>query len=209
MPVSVRYPAFRCETASMILRRDRELARAALLLVLVYLAGVGAVTWRPSGGEVATWWPAAGFSAALLLLGPRRHWGWYAAGIAVVSALANLTGGRDLDVSAMFGVANAAEAVVVATSLRKPGQRHVVLSSPEDFFGLVRACALGAATIAAGAAAAVALDGGDAAVAARTTFPTHLAATLVILPMVLLRRTGVRRHRLGELAAQAVVLVAT
>src|SRR5436190_5591121 len=94
-------------------RRYRDLAWAALMLALVYVAGVGAVLFRPPDTMVAAWWPAAGVAVALLVLSPPRALGVLAAGIVLTSGLANLTGGRPLDVSLLFGLANAAEAVVV------------------------------------------------------------------------------------------------
>ena len=60
---------------------------------------------------MATWWPAAGIAVALLVLSPRSWWPALAVGIAVSSGLANLTAGRTLELSVLFGVANAAEAL--------------------------------------------------------------------------------------------------
>src|SRR6187549_3446157 len=85
---------------------------AVLLLGAVYVAGVGAVVFAPEDDPVASWWPAAGIAVALIALAPRRWWWRLAVGIAVVSAIANVTGGRPLDLSACFGVANCAEALV-------------------------------------------------------------------------------------------------
>ena len=187
-----------------------EGARAAALLALVYLAGAGAVQLRPEGSSVATWWPAAGLAAALLVLGPRRRWGWYAAATTVVVTLANLTGGRDLPVSVLFGLANAAEALVVASVVRRGRRPSALLDSPEDLFRLVVACGAGALTLAACVAGTVQVTGGDGLEAARTAAPAHLAATLVILPLMMLRRAlrGPRRRRL-ELVAQGTLLLAT
>ena len=97
-------------------RGQLGLPTAVILIAAVYGAGAGAVLFAPDGDPVATWWPAAGIAVALVSLAPRRFWWALAGGIAVVSALANVTGGRPLDLSACFGVANAAEAVVAACS---------------------------------------------------------------------------------------------
>ncbi|HEU4812156.1 MAG TPA: hypothetical protein VFT00_08435, partial [Nocardioides sp.] len=48
------------------------------LLAAVYLSGLGAVLFAPAGDPVATWWPAAGISVALMVLAPRHWWPWLA-----------------------------------------------------------------------------------------------------------------------------------
>ena len=77
------------------------------MLALVYVGGISAVYFAPESSEVATWWPAAGISVVLLVLSPRSWWPALAVGIAVSSGLANLTAGRTLELSALFGVASA------------------------------------------------------------------------------------------------------
>ena len=189
-------------------RVDRERVRACALLALVYLAGVGAVQLRPPDGTVATWWPAAGFAGALLILGDPRRRAQYAAGVAAASALANLSGGHSLDLAILLGLANAAEALVVAVTLPHRGRGWHV-RSPEDFFWLVRSCVLGASTMGVAAGFAVWLTGGDAFEAVRAVLPSHLAAMLVILPLMLMRPTLTRSGpRIAELTAQAILLLA-
>ena len=55
-----------------------------------------------------------------------------------LSGAANLTGGRDLDVSLCFGLANAAEAVVAGLLLEAPPDDRPRLESLDDFLRLLR-----------------------------------------------------------------------
>lgn len=187
------------------------------MLVAVYLAGVGAVLFAPPGDPVATWWPAAGLAVALVALAPRRWWPALALGIVVSSGLANVTGGRDVPVSLLYGISNAAEAVVAAAVLRRDGRDRPRLESLEDFVGLVVAALLGAATIATGAAlTVVAIDDGTFLETWRSALASHAASTLVLVPVALAARqvTGPRvatvrpvRHTEGALQVLALVAV--
>jgi PAS domain S-box-containing protein len=164
---------------------------------------------------VATWWPAAGLAVALVALAPRRWWPALAVGIVVFSGLANVTGGRDVPVSVLFGVSNAAEAVVAAAVLRRDGRDRPRLESLEDFVGLVVAALLGGATIATGAAlTVVATDGGSFWESWRSVLASHAASTLVLVPVALAARSvvgpapaTVRPARHTEAALQALALV--
>ena len=185
-----------------------------LLLGLVYLSAVGAVYFRPDHGVVATWWPAAGFTVALLVLDRRERWGTYAGLLVVVTALANVSGGRDWSVSVLFGLANATEAIVVAAVLCRRSDDPPKLSTPEDFFEVIVASLLGALTLGLAVALTVSVTGGDAWVAVRTAAPSHLAATVVIVPLLLLRARPAGAPRLArrrplELVAQSSLLLAT
>ncbi len=187
-----------------------DLTRVALLLALVYLAGVAAVLFRPEGSDVATWWPSAGVAVALLMLSPRSWWTWLCVGIALTSMLAGLTGGRELGIAALFALSSTAEALVVALVLTPKDGTRYVLHSPTAFFTVVRGCAAGAVVYGAGAGATVALLGRDVWVAITTAAPAHLASTLVILPLLLLPRQQVLAHgRRLELFVQTVLLIGT
>ena len=181
---------------------------ALALLVGVYVAGVGAVVLRPDRDPVAAWWPAAGLAVALIALAPRRCWPALAAGLVLVSAGANLTGGRDLPVSLLFGLANAGEALVAGAILRRGGLERPQLASLEDFLRLVEATLLGGLAIAVGASLSVALtDSGSVVNTWTSVFPAHAAAVLVLVPIAL---TGSQRgpvYRRGELALQVFALL--
>jgi len=186
-------------------RSDRQLAAA--LLAAVYVAGVGAVLFAPDGSPVATWWPAAGAAVALILLTPRAWWPGLGVAIAVVSAAANLTGGRDLELSVMFGIANAAEALVAGAFLRRTGHDRPRLESQDDFISLVEAALLGGVTIATCASlSVVALGQGSFLDSWTSVFASHAAATLVLVPVALSWHQRLAVRKPWELALQSTLL---
>ena len=181
---------------------------AAVLLAAVYAAGVGAVLFAPENGQVASWWPAAGIAVGLVSLAPRRWWWALALSIAVVSAAANVTGGRPLDLSIWFGVANAAEAIVASLFLCRGRERLPGLDTLEDFVRLVGAAVLGALTIATIAALGVLLlTDGSLVESWRSVFASHAASVLVIVPvaMTATRRSAPTRNA-WEIPVQVLAL---
>lgn len=180
---------------------------ALVTLVAIYLAGIGAVNFAPGDGAVASWWPAAGLSVALLAMAPRSWWPVLAVGVLVFSGAANVTGGREIGIALLFGIANAAEAVVAATILRRGPGDTPRLASLDDFLRLVAASLVGAVVIASGAALTVfAFDEGTFVASWASVFASHAASTLVIVPVALAaQHTGSIRRR-GELLLQTVTL---
>jgi PAS domain S-box-containing protein len=178
-------------------------------LVAIYVAGTQAVHFAPEGGQVAAWWPAAGIAVSLLALAPRVWWPALAAGVVVAVTAANLTGGRSLDVSLCFGLANAAEAVVAGLVLRRGTATRPRFESLDDFLRLVRAAVAGAIVIATGAALAVtALEQGVFIETWRYVWASHAASTLVIVPVALTLGRRAQDRRLVELSIQATALFA-
>ena len=165
----------------------------------VYIAGVGAVLFAPAGDPVASWWPAAGFAVALIALAPRRWWWRLAVAVALVSALANVTGGRPLDLSACYGVANAAEAIVAGAILRRGRDRVPDLASLDHFLLLMGAAVVGAVTIATLATVGVALfDDGDLLQTWRSVACSHAASVIVILPVAMTGSGTTTRQRQAQ-----------
>jgi PAS domain S-box-containing protein len=185
---------------------------AVVLLVLSYVAGVNAVAFAPQAGTVAAWWPAAGLAVGLLVVQPRRRWPALAVAIVVVTGLASITGGREVGITTLFALGNAAEALVAASVLRRgeTRDRAPVLDSTEVLLRLLVAAVLGGATVTAVAALSVAVTGAaDVGTVARTFFTSHTAATLIIVPALLTPPPRPRMPvRPAELLAQAATLVA-
>ena len=180
---------------------------ALAILAAIYAAGAGAVVFAPAHDPVATWWPAAGLAVALLALAPRSWWPTLAVGVVLFSAAANVTGGRGLLISTLFGLANAAEAVVGAAVLRRGRPGRPTLESQEDFLRLVAAALLGGLTIAVGAAATVRLvDDGAIFETLRSVFASHAASTVVLVPVALTLHLGQQLRTRGELVMQAAAL---
>ena len=181
-----------------------------LLLVSIYVAAVTSVAMRPEDNPVAGWWPAAGLAVALVALsrpGLDRLL-LVTVGLVAVTGLANVTGGRDWGISAAFGVANAAEAVVAGLVLRaRPQGGPPALVTLQDFMRLVAAAVAGGVVIAVGAAlAVVGLADGSFLSTARSTLTSHAAAVLVLVPLALTWRTRAHRDRPGELPLQVTAL---
>lgn len=181
------------------------------VLVAVFLLGTQAVHFAPGGSAVAVWWPAAGLSVALVALAPHRWWPALGTGVLVFTTAANLSGGRDLDVSVLFGSANAAEALVAGYLLRARRPGAPGLESLDDFVRLAVSSIAGAACAATGIALTVAGYGtGDLTDTWRTVLASHSAASIVIVPAALaLGVPGARRSaaRNGELLLQALALL--
>ena len=151
-------------------------------------SGRRAARWPPGGPPPAR--PCASSSSA-----PHREHLSLAIAVALASGLANWTGGRGLGISLVFGLSNAAEAYVVATLLRRRRTTPPPLDSPDDFFRLLAACALGAIVAGAGIGLSVEVTGGDGFMAMRTVAPSHLASTLLVLPFALVWHHPVRLGR--------------
>ncbi len=192
--------------------RNRLLGVSVLALLLSEIVfGQMAVKFAAPGSAVAAYWPNSGISIVALILTARRWQPVTLAGIFVVTVLANLVGGRDLQISAGFAVANTAEAALavwlltqVRTEPERPGPGSATtlthaaaltnrdtgadqrprLESVEDFIRLFVACAFASALGAVLAGATIGLlEGGEAVAAGRAVLASHLAATLLIVPL--------------------------
>lgn len=191
----------------------RLLARAprtaALLTLLgVYLLGVGSVLFAPEGSTVAVWWPAAGLSVALLLLAPKRRRLLLALGVVLAGGLANATAGRPWDASVGFGLANAAEAWVVAWWLTRGIPGRAALRTMEDLRRLVVATVLGNVVVGVGIGLTVRHTlGGSFVDAAPAVMASHAAAILIFAPLALEVRADARKTFRYEVHVQAALLV--
>lgn len=186
----------------------RSWAVSLALLLGAYAAGVGAVLFAPEGSPVATFWPASAFTVPVLALAPRRHWSVLVPAVFTVSLLTNITGGRPLEVSIGFGMANTLEAVVAGLILTAGLKRAPRLVSQEDVLRLLATAATGAIVIGLMAASVVDLAGtGDFLVTWRSTAASHAAALVTLLPVALLAGQPFSRWS-AEHTAQVMVLVA-
>lgn len=190
-------------------RRPIGLPAALVMLVAVYAAGVGAVLFRTDDGPVATWWPAAAIAVALLTLARARWWPLLTLGIVLAGLAANDTAGRPLDVSALFSLANAAEAVVGALVLTRGRRAAARLERTEDVVRLFVAAIAGAAVIATGACLTIAFVAGaegEIAWSWLQVFAAHGAAVLILVPIALAPRHRAWAAPSWELPVQGAVL---
>ena len=94
---------------------------------------------------VAVFWPAAGVAAgALIAFGPRTRWAVVAATV-VATVGANLLGDRNVLSSIVFGLCNAAEAVVAAGVIERYFGSPFILDRLRHVLGLLGAAVLAAA----------------------------------------------------------------
>ncbi|GHD81564.1 signal transduction histidine kinase [Salinibacterium amurskyense] len=178
-----------------------------ILLALVFLLGWGFVAFSPPGSHVAAWWPAAGVSVLLVLRLHRSQRLWGALAVIVVTTLSNMVGGRELLVAICFGIANSAEAWLVAFILTKGGRTRPVLDSLAFAYRLCASVAAGAILIGFLAGVTVAVfDGGSLIDTLIGVSAAHATAVLIIVPFALLPSTRLTRVYPGEIAAQVVIL---
>ncbi|GAB3259617.1 PAS domain S-box protein [Nocardioides dilutus] len=186
----------------------RSWALSLTLLLGAYAAGVGAVLFAPAESPVATFWPAAAFTVSLLALAPRRHWFVLVPAVFLVSVATNLTGGRALEVSLGFGLANTTEAVVAGLILTAGLRRAPRLVGQDDVLRLLITAAAAAAVIGLIAATVVDLAGTGAFLPTlRSTAASHAAALVTLLPVTLLIGQPFSRWSVEHLA-QLLALVA-
>ena len=187
--------------------------------VLFVLAQLGSRALRDNAAGVAVWWPAAGVSAAVLVLSPRRRWPLLAAVAASAIGLSDLLAGYGMTSSAGFGLANGIECLVAASVLR--GRRSRVshpLAGPADAIRLAVAAAAGVLTAASVVAATAVIDGSAWWPVSRGYAMSHGLGLMLVAPPLLLLLTGhgvrglrsVRwdHTRDGEWAAQLTVATA-
>ena len=181
-------------------------------LLLAYLLGVVAVELSARGENTAPWWPAAGAAVLALLVVPARYRLFAALGLVVVTGFSNYVAGRPADLSLAFGLANAAEAVVVSWLLTRNRGRFR-LQTVGDTVVLLVATAAGAATIGLLVGTSVVLlAGGQFVATAVSVVAGHGSAVLSLVPIAApgprrsLRAWGQVRW-LQPVALAAVVLV--
>jgi signal transduction histidine kinase len=92
----------------------RALLLATAVGVVYFLTAYFSLGLLVEPDGVAAFWPAAGVSSGILIaLGPQARWP-VAAGVIGATLAANLMGDRDVYASAVFAIANAAEAIITA-----------------------------------------------------------------------------------------------
>ncbi|MEJ1156619.1 ATP-binding protein [Microbacterium marmarense] len=175
-------------------------------LTVFGLATLG-VYLRPEGTNIAVWWPAAGFSAAFVLANPRhRRWGAITL-IFVSTVLANMVGGRDIDISLVFGIGNAAEAGMFVYILEL-GRRRFVLRTVSDALRFIIAAVVGGCVIGVLAGLAImTFDGGSFVTSGLHAAMSHSAAIMMIAPFAVLPPLTSERAPWGEVALQSVLLL--
>ncbi len=196
-----------------LLRPGRGASARSVDLVLlvgavlgIHLLSVGAVELAPEGSVVASWWPAAGLGTGLAaVVAPSRR-PLVLLAVLLGSTTGNLEGGRPADVAMLFAVFNVVEVAVTSALLARG--RGARLTEMADVARLGGAVVAGASVLGVLTSLTVAVKMG---VPFTETFvavtPSHTAAQLLVVPVVLTLRTRPRQRRPGEATVQAGLLL--
>jgi two-component system, OmpR family, phosphate regulon sensor histidine kinase PhoR len=188
--------------ADTIVRRIGIIA----LVLLAGLVSVASVLLSPVDAAIAAWWPAAGVSA-IAVLASRGNRVAVTGAVAAVTAAGNMIGGRELLVAVLFGLANAAEAWLVAWVLTR-GEPVARLEGLKDVNRLLLAAVVGAATIGLLAGGtAWAFLGSDFVPTVLALLGSHASALLVITPVALVSPRRLQRVSHWEAVLQLLALV--
>lgn len=184
-------------------------AAAAGLLGVLVLA-VASLWFTADGSDVAVWWPAAGVGVVLLVLAPPRPT-WLLGlglGVAVSTGLAGFALDRSLVPAVGLGLANGAEAYVVAWLLTRGRKDPPSLRTMEDLWRFLSATLAGSLVAAAVTSLALGYAGEDALFrSAASVMAAHAAAVLVIVPLALRVGPFASSAPRAEVVAQAALLL--
>ncbi len=205
-PLTVGLPATPAALPGGGVARWGPWAAAGLVLPLSWLA----VEVARFGGEIALWWPAAGAGVIAVAAAPSRSRPLVALLVAVLAALGNYLGGREVSAAVPLGLANGIEALVGGAVLAYGVRGWPRLRTMEDLARLFTAALAASTTIAIFVASLGAgIYGDDWTRLAPAVLASHLASILVIAPVgMVLERKG---HRAGPLETwlQSALLLLT
>ncbi|UYN83002.1 MAG: MASE1 domain-containing protein [Microcella sp.] len=185
----------------------RRAVIAGLLLACVVSAYV-AVAYSFPDPSLAAWWPAAGFAAVAGMLSRGRERWLVILLVIIATGIGNLLAGRDPVFAFLLGMGNSIEVVVIAALLAPRGVplRVATLAHVTRLLWVTLAGAASSGLV-LGVVAAIFLQR-PLAEAVLQLSASHAAATLVMLPIVMVPWSEGRTVRRLELAAQSTVLLA-
>ncbi|RKS89843.1 signal transduction histidine kinase [Microbacterium sp. AG790] len=176
--------------------------------LLIFVLSIVAVSFSVPGVPVALWWPAAGVSVVLILRAPRHRRAVSVLVVLVATIAGNLVAGRSLEISGLYGLANAIEATLLSVLLLRGG-RDARLRTTTDAVQFVALSALSALVFALLIALInITLVDGEPLASALVTCASHLSAVLLIVPLALFDAQPQPPSRPGELAAQILAMLA-
>lgn len=177
--------------------------------VSIFALALGGIFFAPPGSPVAIWWPAAGVSVLVGLLASPRSAVASILMVLGVTILANAVGGRPLLVTVAFGLANAAEVLVVLW-VCGAFRRRMRLRGLGDAVRFAAAAGAGAVTAGSLAAITVSTLGiGDFGRTIIFVSASHAAAVLIIAPLGILPHSPLRRLAPIEISVQTLILAVT
>lgn len=186
-----------------------DLQRRAVI-ALFFLVGTALAGWGFSTTildlPIALWWPANALGVAAFLASRGRRLAVAVVFVALGTVL-NVGFGRPIELSFVYGVANALEVWVVTWMLTR-GRAHARMVSLPDGGQALIAFALGGVVIALlGGGAAAIMVGSDFLLTSASLFTSHTSALFAIVPLFLIPLAVPRRVPLWEPLAQTVALV--
>lgn len=167
-------------------------------------AGVLGIAVTDQAQATAVWWPAAGTGLLTLLVMPRRWWPTLIGALTAAYVIANLIGDRPLGASALLGLSDIAETVLVAVAIdRGIGRQMRTIAD----FGRLLLISLGGAFVAALGISftSMALLDGDFGQTLLATTSSHWTSVILVAPLGLIPRQRISTPAL-LLALQVALL---
>jgi len=184
--------------------------RQAAAMLLVLLTSYLAVRTSPGGAGVSEWWVASGIGACAMVISPRRLAPWLFLGVAGLTWLGNVMGGRAPDSGPWLGLGNAVESYVIAVLLTRNWSRSPRLHSWHDLRCYFLVVALGSAAPALMAVAlSVSMLDRSISVVATWVFINHLGCNLVLMLLVTSRPPTPRLATTEVVGHLAILMAAT
>ena len=173
---------------------------------LIFALSIVSIAYVMPTLPVALWWPAAGVSAAFVLRARERQRPLAIALVLVITALGNLVAGRPIDISGLYGAANALEVTLLSWLLLR-GREDARLRTTTDAVRFVTWTAVSSFTFALAVALInLALANGEPVSSALITGASHFSAVLLIVPLVLFDTQPQTRPAASEIVAQLIAM---
>lgn len=189
--------------------RVPALARLVLFGLSVLAVGLASVSWfRPTGSTLAVWWPAAGLGLVGILIAERHQRVYVLVAHFLATTTTNLVGGQLPTVALLLGTANAGEILLIYRMLAAEGRVARDLHDLADVMRFVKAVVIGAALVAAIAAAIISLAHGTPPLTVfRSIAPSHVSA-LLVFGILAMRGLPTRTEaQLGEATLQWITAI--
>lgn len=180
---------------------------SGLVLCAVVAAGFGALQLSPTGLPVASWWPVAGLSVALLARNEFRAWVFLVPAIALSNYTALLLSDRPVTFSLTYGSASLLAALTGALVLR--GRRDpsdVVVRRQMDVIRLMASAVSAALVMVVGGLVYAAFQGITPPPSLILLAISHLASILVIVPALISGTRSLRQFHLVQFVVQCTLL---
>ncbi|MBF4561442.1 MASE1 domain-containing protein [Microbacterium sp. VKM Ac-2870] len=172
---------------------------------LIFVLSIVSIAYVMPTLPVALWWPAAGVSAAFVLRARERQRPLAIALVLVITALGNLVAGRPIDISGLYGAANAMEVTLLSWLLMRGHDAR--LRTTNDAVRFVMWTAVSSVIFALTVALInVVLANGEPVSSALITGASHFSAVLLIVPLMLFDAQPQPRPAASEIVAQLIAM---